>query len=98
MPTASKPALSTSSCASGRPWTVRTAPLQSPFHLAEFSRRSVRSALDRSGWDLLELTVTGGRNPYPVPRALGTVIRVLESVDARIGTGLNITAVARRRA
>lgn len=81
-----------------QPWTVRTAPLQSPFHLAEFSRSSLSRALSTAGWETLHLQVTGGHNPYPVPAPAAEVIRAVETVGARAGLGLNMTVVARAAA
>lgn len=78
-----------------RPWTVRTAPLQPPFHLAEFSRESLEAAMRRSGFSVTQLWVEKGKVPYPLPSALLALIRTLEKLSAAMGRGMDMYAIAR---
>lgn len=78
-----------------QPWTVRTAPLQAPFHLSEFSQRSLTQALRRAGFEIVTMRAVPGNVPYPLPNALARAIRVVERVGDRFGGGLNLLAEAR---
>jgi 2-polyprenyl-3-methyl-5-hydroxy-6-metoxy-1,4-benzoquinol methylase len=37
---------------SRRPWTVSTTPVQTPFHLSEFSKKSLTLAVESTGWEI----------------------------------------------
>lgn len=82
---------------SRRPWTVRTCPFIEPFHLSEWSRASISRALGSTGWELLEMEVIPGRVHWPLPAPAAWMIRGIERLGNRLGRGLNLTVVARRR-
>ena len=81
---------------SGRPWTVRTTPLQSPFHLSEFSRRSLIRAVRKAGWEVERVWTIKGKINYPIPELFNAIFNLIQKITAPFGWGLNITMLARR--
>ena len=81
---------------SGRPWTIRTAPLQTPFHLAEFSKKSLVLAVQNLGWEIQEVSTLRGRIDYPIPRVINTIFNFIQRISAPFGWGLNLTLLARK--
>lgn len=76
------------------PWTVRTSPMQTPFHLAEFSTRSLEVALRRAGWAPVQRWVATGRNEYPVPRPVRLALRAIQRGGTMFGRALNLDVIA----
>lgn len=83
---------------SGRPWTVRTAPLQTPFHLAEFSKKSLTLAVQNAGWEVERAWTIRGNICYPIPRALNVVLDLIQRLGSPFGWGLNLMMLARKPA
>jgi SAM-dependent methyltransferase len=81
---------------SGRPWTVRTAPLQTPFHLSEFSKRSLTLAVQRAGWEVERVWTIRGEIHYPIPRVINYIFSLIQRFGASFGWGLNLTMLARK--
>ena len=81
---------------SGRPWTIRTAPLQTPFHLAEFSKESLVLAVQNLGWEIQEVSTLKGTIDYPIPRVVNTIFNFIQRISAPFGWGLNLTLLARK--
>jgi SAM-dependent methyltransferase len=81
---------------SGRPWTIRTAPLQTPFHLAEFSKKSLVLAVQNLGWEIQEVSTLKGTIDYPIPRVINTIFNLIQRISAPFGWGLNLTLLARK--
>jgi SAM-dependent methyltransferase len=81
---------------SGRPWTVRTAPLQTPFHLSEFSKKSLTLAVQSAGWEVERVWTIRGEINYPIPRPLNFLFNVLQRLGSHFGWGLNLTMIARK--
>lgn len=81
---------------SGRPWTVRTAPLQTPFHLAEFSKRSLTFAVQSAGWQVERVWTIRGNIDYPVPKPINHIFNLLQRIGSPFGWGLNLTMLARK--
>jgi 2-polyprenyl-3-methyl-5-hydroxy-6-metoxy-1,4-benzoquinol methylase len=81
---------------SGRPWTMKTAPLHSPFHLSEFSKESLRVAATNAGWKIEKLCTSPGKIDYPIPRFLNVLLNITQRISAPFGWALNITMVARK--
>lgn len=80
-----------------QPWTVRTAPLQSPFHLSEFSKDSLAKALDLAGFQICSLEAKPGHAGYPVGKAAALAISIVERMGGYTGHGLNLSAIGLRR-
>ena len=83
---------------SGRPWTVRTAPLQTPFHLAEFSKKSLTLAVQKAGWEVERVWTIKGDIAYPIPKPINLIINLLQRLGSPFGWGLNLTMLARKPA
>ena len=81
---------------SGRPWTVRTAPLQTPFHLAEFSKRSLTLAVQNAGWVVERVWTVRGNIGYPIPRPINLIFNLIQRLGSPFGWGLNLTMLARK--
>lgn len=81
---------------SGRPWTVRTAPLQTPFHLAEFSKKSLTLAVQSAGWEVERTWTIRGVIGYPIPRPLNYIFNLIQRLGSPFGWGLNLTMLARK--
>ena len=82
---------------SGRPWTIRTAPLQTPFHLSEFSKRSLTLAVQRAGWEVERVWTIRGEIDYPIPRVINYIIfSLIQRFGASFRWGLNLTMLARK--
>ena len=81
---------------SGRPWTVRTAPLQTPFHLSEFSKKSLTLAVQSAGWEVERVWTIRGEINYPIPRVINQIFNLVQRYGARFGWGLNLTMLARK--
>jgi len=83
---------------SGRPWTVRTAPLQTPFHLAEFSKKSLTLAVQNAGWEVERVWTIRGNIGYPIPSLSNLVFNLIQRLSSPFGWGLNLTMLARKSA
>ena len=83
---------------SGRPWTVRTAPLQTPFHLAEFSKKSLTLAAQNAGWKVERMWTIRGNIDYPIPGPLNLVFNLIQRLSSPFGWGLNLIMLARKPA
>jgi 2-polyprenyl-3-methyl-5-hydroxy-6-metoxy-1,4-benzoquinol methylase len=83
---------------SGRPWTVRTAPLQTPFHLAEFSKKSLTLAAQNAGWKVERMWTIRGNIDYPIPGPLNLVFNLIQRLSSPFGWGLNLMMLARKPA
>jgi len=81
---------------SGRPWTVRTAPLQTPFHLSEFSKKSLTLAVQSAGWEVERVWTIRGNIDYPIPRIVNLIFNLTQRLVSRFGLGLNLTMLARK--
>ena len=81
---------------SGRPWTVRTAPLQTPFHLSEFSKKSLILAVQSAGWEVERVWTIRGNIDYPIPRVINLIFNIIQRFGSRFGWGLNLTMLARK--
>lgn len=81
---------------SGRPWTVRTAPLQTPFHLAEFSKRSLTLVVQNAGWEVERSWTIRGNIGYPIPKLLNHIFNLIQRLGSPFGWGLNLTMLARK--
>jgi SAM-dependent methyltransferase len=81
---------------SGRPWTVRTAPLQTPFHLSEFSKKSLTLAVQSAGWEVERVWTIRGNMDYPIPRLINLSFNLIQRLGSRFGWGLNLTMLARK--
>jgi SAM-dependent methyltransferase len=81
---------------SGRSWTVRTAPLQYPFHLSEFSIKSLQQALKSTGWVVEKIWTLPGNVSYPIPTFLNRILNFTQKVLSPFGYGLNINVIARK--
>lgn len=81
----------------GQPWTVRTAPLQSPFHLSEFSKGSLAKALGVAGFHIHRLRAQPGHAGYPVGQVAARAISLVERVGGCTGHGLNLFAIGLRK-
>lgn len=81
---------------SGRPWTVRTAPLQTPFHLAEFSKKSLTLAAQNAGWKVERVWTIRGNIEYPIPKPINLIFNLLQRLGSTFGWGLNLTMLARK--
>jgi hypothetical protein len=81
---------------SGRPWTVRTAPLQTPFHLSEFSKKSLNLAVQSAGWEVERVWTIRGNMDYPIPRIVNLIFNLTQRLFSRFGLGLNLTMLARK--
>ena len=83
---------------SGRPWTIRTAPLHTPFHLAEFSKKSLSLVVENAGWEVEKIWTIGGKIHYPIPRRLNLLFDLIQRLSSPFGWGLNLTILARKPA
>lgn len=81
---------------SGRSWTVRTAPLQMPFHLSEFSKKSLTLAVENAGWKVERAWTIRGNMDYPIPRQLNFILNLTQRLGSPFGFGLNLTMLARK--
>jgi SAM-dependent methyltransferase len=81
---------------SRRPWTVRTAPLQTPFHLSEFSKKSLTLAVQSAGWEVERVWTIKGKIDYPIPGVINHVFNLMQRFGSRFGWGLNLTMLARK--
>lgn len=81
---------------SGRPWTVRTAPLQTPFHLSEFSKKSLTLAVQSAGWEVEKVWTIKGNIEYPIPSIINFIFNLIQRFGSRFGWGLNLTMLARK--
>jgi SAM-dependent methyltransferase len=81
---------------SGRPWTVRTAPLQTPFPLSEFSKKSLTLAVESAGWEVERAWTIRGNMDYPIPRLINLIFNLTQRLSSRFGWGLNLTMLARK--
>lgn len=79
-----------------QPWTVRTAPLQPPFHLSEFSADSARRALERAGYRGSQIRLLPGSVPYPLPAGAAAVARAAYRIGAPFGGHLNLAACGQK--
>lgn len=78
----------------GRPWTVRTAPLQPPFHLSEFSATSLETAAARAGLERITVRRLPGSIPYPFPQPLAAGLRLVHRLGALFGGQVNLAVAA----
>jgi len=83
---------------SGRPWTIRTAPLQTPFHLAEFSKKSLTLATQNAGWEVERTWTIRGNIDYPIPGPLNLFFNLTQRLSSPFGWGLNLMMLARKPA
>ena len=81
---------------SGRSWTMRTSPLQHPFHLSEFSIKSMRASLESTGWEIEKIWTLPGNLNYPIPNILNRILYFAQKLLSPYGYGLNLTVIARR--
>ena len=79
---------------SRRPWAVRTAPLQPPFHLSEFSHTSLKVAAKQTGWEVKKIWAVKGNTFYPVPRLLSLFVAAIAYLGSLAGFGLNLMMLA----
>ena len=81
---------------SGRPWSIRTAPLQTPFHLAEFSKKSLTMAAQNAGWEVERTWTIRGNIDYPIPGPINLILNLIQRLGSPFGWGLNLTMLARK--
>lgn len=74
----------------GRDWSCRLSPVHPPFHSYGYTPRSLRWALERSGWDVLEMTTRSGRDrgiskrhPLAVRAAVGGAFLAFSALGNR---------------
>jgi hypothetical protein len=79
----------------GHHWAVRTAPLTAPFHLTEWSRRSIERALGIVGFEVVSMEALAGRIPYPIGGAAGRIVHAVELAGDRFGAGVSLEVLAR---
>jgi SAM-dependent methyltransferase len=81
----------------GRRWAVSLAPTFPPFHVVGFCPRSLRRALDRTGFDVIECYTERWDVPkmlWPGERALASIVL---SLGQQLGMGMGIICWARVR-
>lgn len=83
---------------SGRPWTVRTAPLQTPFHLSEFSKKSLTLAVQNAGWKVEKTWTSRGNIDYSIPGPINRIFNLIQRLGSPFGWGLNLTLLSRKPA
>lgn len=88
--------------ARGRPWAVNLSPTFSPFHVVGFCPRSLRTLLQRTGFDIEELMLWAYPNCLPAATGLRATIERQASATAQrlgrwVGMGAGISCWARAR-
>lgn len=89
--------------ARGRPWAVNLSPTFAPFHVVGFCPRSLRTVLQRTGFDIEELELWAYPNCLPAATGLRATVERQASATAQrlgrwVGMGAGIGCWARARA
>jgi 2-polyprenyl-3-methyl-5-hydroxy-6-metoxy-1,4-benzoquinol methylase len=89
--------------ARARPWAVNLSPTFSPFHVVGFCPRSLRTLLQRTGFDIEELTLWAYPNCLPAATGLRATIErqasaTVQRIGGWVGMGAGINCWARARA
>ncbi len=86
-------------------WTVSLSPTFSPFHVVGFSPRSLRTALDKTGFDVVTMETISGVNVMPEPKGLKqrleslglTMFLAVGNIADKLKRGNEIWCFARKR-
>jgi SAM-dependent methyltransferase len=79
----------------GRPWVVNLSPTFEPYHVAGFSKRSLRAAFARVGLAELAMKARRGEIGELLERN-ARIVQTVENAGAVMGSGMNLEAWGRR--
>jgi 2-polyprenyl-3-methyl-5-hydroxy-6-metoxy-1,4-benzoquinol methylase len=87
----------------GKDWTMSLSPTFSPYHVVGFSPKSLQFALEKTGFELIEMTTHSGTNVLPVKgfrqkiESIGlTASLLIGKISDKIGMGNEIICWAKK--